>query len=77
MPPGDVHSRLICSPAAGAAILERAFGAVNRARFVGRAQAQPDMKWEFLAGAAAKIPLCRLKSQFGKMQGAAPHALCR
>lgn len=38
----------------------------------GEAQAWQDLKQEFLAWAAAKIPLFRLKSQFGKMRWAIP-----
>lgn len=41
---------------------------------MGQAEAQPDLKQEFLVRAGAKITQCRLNSELGKMQEAVPHA---
>lgn len=67
--PGDIHSAsylLFCSwnDNSRKGFREPLMGQGSR----GEAQAWQDLKQEFLAGAAAKIPPRRLKSQFGKVQ---------
>lgn len=76
-PPETFTAILSALSVAGTAILEGTFKAASWAELAARAEAWPDLKWEFLARAAAKTSSGKMKVAAWGNSGSVPYMVRR